>query len=56
MDSLLETRKEKGEAEGVQRGAYITITFLGFYDAKRNGKFKMIFFNESLMSYLIKNI
>ena len=52
MDSLLETRKEKGEAEGVQRGAYITITFLGFYDAKRNGKFKMIFFNESLMSYL----
>ncbi|XP_023328013.1 polycomb protein suz12-B [Eurytemora carolleeae] len=38
VDSLLETRKEKGEAEGVQRGAYITITFLGFYDAKRNEK------------------
>jgi len=38
VDSILENRKESAEREEGVRGAFITITFLGFYDPKRNEK------------------
>ena len=38
VNSLLETRKESESVEDGVKGAYMTITFLGFYDKKRNGE------------------
>jgi len=38
VNSLLETRKESENIEDGVKGAYMTITFLGFYDKKRNEK------------------